>query len=60
MNHEEREARAKEIAAFRYSLIAELANPYLCKVSQFPGCAEASADQLTVHDDPSTYSCADK
>ena len=29
MNHEEREARAKEIAAFRYSLIAELANPYL-------------------------------
>jgi len=29
MNREEREARAKEIAAFRYSLIAELANPYL-------------------------------
>ena len=29
MNREEREARATEIAAFRYSLIAELANPYL-------------------------------
>lgn len=29
MNREEREARAKEIAAFRYSLIAELVNPYL-------------------------------
>ena len=29
MNREEREARAREIAAFRYSLIAELANPYL-------------------------------
>ena len=29
MNREEREARGKEIAAFRYSLIAELANPYL-------------------------------
>jgi len=29
MNREERETRAKEIAAFRYSLIAELANPYL-------------------------------
>lgn len=29
MNRQEREARAREIAAFRYSLIAELANPYL-------------------------------
>jgi transposase InsO family protein len=29
MNREQREARAREIAAFRYSLIAELANPYL-------------------------------
>ncbi len=29
MNREEREVRAKEIAAFRYSLIAELVNPYL-------------------------------
>ena len=29
MNREQREARAKEIAAFRYSLIAELTNPYL-------------------------------
>ena len=29
MSGEEREARAREIAAFRYSLIAELANPYL-------------------------------
>ncbi len=29
MNREEREARGREIAAFRYSLIAELANPYL-------------------------------
>jgi putative transposase len=31
MNREEREARATEIAAFRYSLIAELANPYLSR-----------------------------
>jgi len=29
MNREDRDARAKEIAAFRYSLIAELVNPYL-------------------------------
>ena len=29
MNREEREARAKEVATFRYSLIAELVNPYL-------------------------------
>ena len=29
MNREQREARAKEIATFRYSLIAELASPYL-------------------------------
>jgi transposase InsO family protein len=31
MNREERETRAKQIAAFRYSLIAELANPYLTR-----------------------------
>lgn len=29
MNREEREARATAVSAFRYSLIAELANPYL-------------------------------
>ena len=29
MNREEREARATTVSTFRYSLIAELANPYL-------------------------------